>query len=759
MTNVASGGGGTGAISYVSADPTIATIDPSSGAATAIGIGSTVVTATKPASVAHLQAQATYTLNVQTANTVSAWIGATNTLASLPIPANGRQFGRARVSDCDVTDTVATCDLAELTTINGAALTTDTRATLTTPAYYAVVNGATIGTPVMVNANRFSGRLGHGAVYFKNRYWVIGGGEVIGPGSPAQFRQLADVWSSPDGRSWKLETTDAAFGPRWFHQAVIYNDEIWIISGSLGQQALNDAWSSSDGVTWTQRSANLGLPWLSIYLNVATFNTGLWAVSAGRSYAWNGSTFAPASPSPVLGGTRAYASLTTFNGRLWYVGGASGYVAAQAGNGANDVWSSSDGVNWILATGQFAPRFQHTAFVRNQRLWVMGGQTVTNGLVTGSPADAWSTADGVTWTQEESGYLARGYYMKAVDDASVPAMLTGGIVRGYSHHVWQAVNGAEWTVLSAGAQFSPRHTDAIAFNGYLWMISGAAANLRDSLSGVTNDIWRSADGLNWSKVTPSSTIFSPRAGHRMAVFNNRLWLIGGWNDLASLGGTESRLNDVWSTADGMSWTRHADGGFTSRVAHDLVVFNNKLWVIGGNVAPAGGSNDVWSTTNGENWTRETASAAFSPRFSHRALVLNNVLFVIAGNSGTVGLTDVWRSTDGVNWTAAQANAFPTGRSRHAAAVSGNRMYVIGGASDDTFEAVRYNDVWSSADGITWRQDVTAAPFEGRALHGLAVRNNELFVIGGLGWSFLNDVWRSSDGVSWRLGFSHPITSP
>jgi hypothetical protein len=754
--NVASGGAGSGAITYVSSDPSVATID-ANGAAVALGIGSTVITATKAASAAHQQAQATYTLNVQTIDTVSAWIGATNSLVSLPLAANGKQFGRARVADCEITDTVATCDVAESTPVNGATPVTDSRATLTTPAYFAVVNGATIGTPVVANSKRFSGRFGHGAVYFNNRYWVIGGAEVVGPGTPAQFRQLADVWSSTDGRSWKQEVAVAPFTPRWFHQAVVYNNEMWVISGSQGQLALNDAWSSVDGVNWTQRSTSLGLPSLSIFLNVAVFNGALWAVAGDRSYVWNGTTFAPASPA-TFGAQRANATLTNFNGRLWYIAGAPGYAAGTTGSGANDAWSSTDGVTWVNSTAPFAGRFQHTAFVRNQRLWVMGGRPVTNGVISGQSADAWST-DGTSWTQEDTGYLARGYYMKATENTSGPPVLIGGIVRGYSHHVWQASNAADWTALSANAQFSARHTSAVAFNGFLWLIGGATPNLRDAVGGTTNEIWRSADGVNWSKVATSGTIFSSRDGHRVIVFNNRLWVIGGWDDYVGVGGTETRFNDVWSSADGVTWSRHADAGFSPRVAHDIAVFNNRLWIVGGNVGANTGSNEVWSSTNGDNWTRDTASAAFSPRFSHRVLAFNNALWVIAG-TGTGGSAqqDVWRSSDGVNWTLAQGAAFPA-RARHAAAVLNNRMYVVGGASDESFEATRYNDVWSSADGITWTQDIASAPFAARGLHALVARNNELWLIGGLGWSLLDDVWRSSDGVNWRVAFTHPIASP
>lgn len=64
VTNSASGGGGTGAITYASSEPSVVTVDATSGLATGIAVGSATVTATKAADTGFTQAQATYTVNV-----------------------------------------------------------------------------------------------------------------------------------------------------------------------------------------------------------------------------------------------------------------------------------------------------------------------------------------------------------------------------------------------------------------------------------------------------------------------------------------------------------------------------------------------------------------------------------------------------------------------------------------------------------------------------------------------------------------------
>jgi hypothetical protein len=85
---------------------------------------------------------------------------------------------------------------------------------------------------------------------------------------------------------------------------------------------------------------------------------------------------------------------------------------------------------------------------------------------------------------------------------------------------------------------------------------------------------------------------------------------------------------------------------------------------------------------------------------------------------------------------------------------------MGGFSNENYNSgQRYQDVWSSADGITWTQETAAAGFGPRWHAALIVHGGEMWVAGGFSLSFLNDVWRSSDGKNWRLGFAQDIVVP
>ena len=74
------------------------------------------------------------------------------------------------------------------------------------------------------------------------------------------------------------------------------------------------------------------------------------------------------------------------------------------------------------------------------------------------------------------------------------------------------------------------------------------------------------------------------------------------------------------------------------------------------------------------------------------------------------------------------------------------MWVIGGYDATAMK----NDVWSSADGVTWAQATAAAPFSARSGMQAIILNNQLCVIAGNDGNAQHDTWCSSDGAKWSL---------
>ena len=242
---------------------------------------------------------------------------------------------------------------------------------------------------------------------------------------------------------------------------------------------------------------------------------------------------------------------------------------------------------------------------------------------------------------------------------------------------------------------------------------------------------RLTDLYRWEEVKAEGSKWKARYAHTSVVFapdgeGERIWVLGGSD------GT-NRLNDVWSSPDGETWTQvDADAGWTARYGHTSVVFDRKIWVLGGNDSTSR-LNDVWSSTDGSTWTEST------PPSNARKIT-----------SGT-----------GKNW-------WPI-RYAHTSVVfdpdgAGKRIWVMGGFSPgiDTF-----NDVWSSADGETWTQVDAAADWKARSFHTSVVfdpagAGKRIWVMGGRDVAFdsLNDVWSSDNGQTWGkgTGLTHPVSS-
>ncbi|HNX16939.1 MAG TPA: hypothetical protein PKM50_01265, partial [Methanoregula sp.] len=190
----------------------------------------------------------------------------------------------------------------------------------------------------------------------------------------------------------------------------------------------------------------------------------------------------------------------------------------------------------------------------------------------------------------------------------------------------------------------------------------------------------------------------------------------------------------------------AYANWSPRFGHTSFVFDNKMWVIGGvGLAPASRlgteyKNDVWYSTDGSTWTQATAYANWSPRFGHTSLVFDNKMWVIGGegvdNRGySTNYNDAWYSTNGSTWIQATGNASWLARTQHQSVIFGHRMWVIGGyiglKSMYGRQEVASNDAWYSYDGKTWYPATDDAGWSPRNGHQVVVFQGRMQVLGGI----------------------------
>jgi hypothetical protein len=294
----------------------------------------------------------------------------------------------------------------------------------------------------------------------------------------------------------------------------------------------------------------------------------------------------------------------------------------------------------------------------------------------------------------------------------------------------QATASAGWSVRS-GHQ-------SVIFNNKMWVIGGSYFS--QSSYSYYNDVWYSLDGITWIQATENAG-WHARAEHQCIVFNNKMWVIGG---LYSVGlppydYVPYELNDVWYSSDGKIWeqaTANAEWG--GRHCHQSIVFDNKMWVIGGYDQKGGESkNDVWYSSNGINWTHATLNADWSKRYGHQCIVFDNKMWVIGYYESKV---DVWYSSDGETWEQATDEVGCDATSDYQCIVFDNKIWLTGGWNG--CDNIGYkNDVWYSNDGRKWIQATVHAGWCEREEHQVVVFDNMLWLIGGDGGGYKTDVWR------------------
>jgi len=313
-----------------------------------------------------------------------------------------------------------------------------------------------------------------------------------------------------------------------------------------------------------------------------------------------------------------------------------------------------------------------------------------------------------------------------------------------SHVSW----AADW-VLEGSAPWQARDSQVeFVLSDQLWIGGGWF----QSFEAPPRDVWSSADGQTWKLVTSQA----PWKHSDLAMgitFQNKAWVMGGWFNGRLPG--HSASNEVWSSSDGIDWKQVTSAaGWSPRLAAGLVEHQGRLWMLGGTENyyfgdAASVKNDVWSSADGQTWTQATAKAAWSPRAYHQAVTLNDKMYVLGGGNYVPtyeARNDVWSSTDGVSWICETECAPWAPRLWFSAAVYRGRMWVIGGWSK---EKDNFGDVWHSANGRDWQRLETKTCWKARHEHSVLVFQDKLWVIGGHARPLSSEVWSLSLPVDWK----------
>lgn len=299
-------------------------------------------------------------------------------------------------------------------------------------------------------------------------------------------------------------------------------------------------------------------------------------------------------------GPRDGAILFYLSGAHYLTGGWYGYLydtqwnAAGATITCNQVYKTLDlGVTWTrvkdhnpanpipagyFGCGHAVASCNHT-FSSTEYIYRIGGDFDTNTLYTSAldRASVHRSSDGVTWTRVNSvvpGWA--GCSLMACVSFGGSIYLIGGqtstLVAGAKNWVWKSTDhGATWTEILAhdgtppSTQFEPRFTHAVVFRDKMWIVSGGAYDDTENLRTYYYDVWSSTDGVSWTKEQANLPLAKQYAS--LVKFGDWLYFIGGHK--AANTATAIR------SSDGINWysftltgyrASHADGAAASSTA-------------------------------------------------------------------------------------------------------------------------------------------------------------------------------------------------
>ncbi|KOY86495.1 hypothetical protein AD998_10375 [bacterium 336/3] len=243
---------------------------------------------------------------------------------------------------------------------------------------------------------------------------------------------------------------------------------------------------------------------------------------------------------------------------------------------------------------------------------------------------------------------------------------------------WFSLNGKEW-------QKSPlsNSINNLAFLDYVYF-KDAVYGLGYFNGNIENftfkpEIYKTSDFKNWETISTNSNL-PKRFFYHPFVFNNKLWLIGGEDK-------NTQYADIWSSEDGIEWTKQKDNlPFGKRSNSQIVFLNGKLYLL---------DNDVWSSTDALNWQKETDEIVKGEKiFGYTALVFDGKIWLLGCNRNGQFSSQVLVSSDGRTWRGENAPWSPRGGI--AATVYQNKIYMTGGKYGGTPEHTEFiysNDVW------------------------------------------------------------------
>lgn len=246
----------------------------------------------------------------------------------------------------------------------------------------------------------FAPKDGAGLLNFQGKMWLLGGWD---PPLHPPHHTHNEVWNSTNGSDWTF-VNNAPWPARHCSAWLVHDNAMWVIGGDPQSGCLTDVWRSNDGIEWSLVLDAIPGYSLRLMPNYASFDNELiiygGEVCSGPplSEVWrspDGINWTQLPVAPWKGRGMQINSCVDDEGNLWMLGGSN----ESTRRSYNEVWKTSDGLNWTLvnSSAPWAGRYWHTVAWFDGKMWVMGG--VATGV---EMNDVWYSSDGINWFELKS---------------------------------------------------------------------------------------------------------------------------------------------------------------------------------------------------------------------------------------------------------------------------------------------------------------------------------------------------------------------
>lgn len=259
---------------------------------------------------------------------------------------------------------------------------------------------------------------------------------------------------------------------------------------------------------------------------------------------------------------------------------------------------------------------------------------------------------------------------------------------------WTSTDGATWTKIALPSIRQGAHdTRYIQFNDAVYALGQNEGNYLDGIR-FSSKIRRTTDFKNWETVAEKSEL-PDRVFHGLIVFGGKMWLMGGYDG-------KKYHNDIWNSTDGVRWKKVVERAEWSPRNLGVFEFKNRFWIFGGGVIDGhreinpDSHKEIWTSEDGIKWTK-TELKSGRPR-GGTPVVFDNKLWFVGGNRNDGDFDSaVFVSTDGVNWQSQSAPWTPRGAV--VVWVMDDKLFITGGKysyreRNGEIKFVYSNDVWA-----------------------------------------------------------------